>query len=237
MLLAGPKVPRGSSRAEEAELLAREPRLGNSVIDFGAVSDAEKAWLLGRVRLVLYPTVYEGFGLVPFEAARHGVPCIWAPGTSLREVLPAGATELAAWDAEQSADRALELMRADGARERQLRSIREAATELSWDAAATQLLELYEATCDAPTTARRALAVPLGGALSEDAMRLIGPGGALSEDVQRTLVAIATHRALAVPLFGTMKLGYRAAYRLSRWTGAVRRRQLTRAVEGSRRNY
>ena len=37
---------------------------------------------------MLYPTVQEGFGLVPFEAARAGVPCLFAAQTSLAEVLP-----------------------------------------------------------------------------------------------------------------------------------------------------
>ena len=43
--------------------------------------------------------------LVPFEAADHGVPCLWAQGTSLSEVLPDEAAGITPWDAEPSADR------------------------------------------------------------------------------------------------------------------------------------
>ena len=63
-----------------------------------------------RRRLVLYPTVYEGFGLVPFEAAGHGVPCMWAAGTSLSEILPEAAATIVPWDAAATADVAFELM-------------------------------------------------------------------------------------------------------------------------------
>ncbi len=79
LVFAGPHLPIGSSAVEEARMLARAPSLAERTIDVGAVDEPEKLWLLGRAGLVLYPTVYEGFGLVPFEAAEHGLPCMWAP--------------------------------------------------------------------------------------------------------------------------------------------------------------
>ena len=105
------------------------------MVELGAVSEAEKAWLLGRAGLVLYPTVYEGFGLVPFEAAAHSVPCMWAAGTSLSELLDDDAASLVAWDPAASADRALELMRDERERELNVGLIRRAAERLTWDGA------------------------------------------------------------------------------------------------------
>jgi hypothetical protein len=186
-----------------------------------AVTEAEKTWLFDRARLVLYPTVHEGFGLVPFEAAGHGVPCMWAAGTSLSEVLPDEAAQIVPWDPAQSADRALELMRGEQERERNLRLIRSAGEALSWDAAARKLIEIYEATCDAP-------AAPAGvgrgqrlieGELSEDAMRLLGPGGVLPRDIERPLLALATHPQIGDPLFRAIRAGYRASFRLRRLGG------------------
>ena len=58
------------------------------MVDLGAVDEAEKAWLYANAALVLYPTVNEGFGLVPFEAADAGAPCLWAAHSSLAELLP-----------------------------------------------------------------------------------------------------------------------------------------------------
>ena len=88
LVFAGPSIRQGSSRPREALLLEAHPGLSASVLDVGAVSEAEKAWLLGRSALVVYPSVVEGFGLVPFEAAAYRVPCMWAPGSSLSELLP-----------------------------------------------------------------------------------------------------------------------------------------------------
>ena len=68
----------------------------------------------------------------------HGVPCLWAEGTSLSEVLPDETAGITPWDAEASADRALELLRDLGARDRNVAAIRTAAVKLTWDAAAVR---------------------------------------------------------------------------------------------------
>jgi len=222
LLFAGPTVPDGSSRSEEARLLAQNSRLAEVVIDCGAVSEAEKSWLFGRVGLVLYPTLYEGFGLVPFEAAQHGVPCLWAAGTSLGEVLPEKAAEIEAWDAEQGADRAIDLLRDESTRQCNLAAIRAAGAELTWDATAARLLELYDLACDAPATPASARQRHHGLSqveLGEDAMRLVGPGGALPPDVERPLLALATHPQFGATVFGALKLGYRASHKVRRRVG------------------
>ena len=120
LVFAGPTIRHGSSRPRETLLLDAHPGLAASVLDVGSVSEAEKAWLYGRSALVVYPSVVEGFGLVPFEAAAYRVPSMWAPESSLREMLPEAAAEIIPWDPEQSAARALALMRQADARERNL---------------------------------------------------------------------------------------------------------------------
>jgi glycosyltransferase involved in cell wall biosynthesis/GT2 family glycosyltransferase len=219
LAFVGPRVERGSSAGDEDELMVMNPRLADAVIDFAAVDEAEKAWLMGRARLVLYPTVYEGFGLVPFEAADRGVPCLWARGTSLSELLPDSVAGIVPWDAEVSADHALELMRDEPARKRNIEAIRAAAARLTWDSTAASLVELYNAVCDQPPTPTAALERTTGlmhGGVSEDALRLIGPGGALPRDVERPLLALATHPRVGVPVFRIMKAGYRASNRWRR---------------------
>lgn len=220
LLLVGPRVASGSSVPDEEELLALAPRVASATLSFGAVSEAEKEWLFRRAAVVFYPTIHEGFGLVPFEAADRGVPCMWADGTALSDVLPADAAAIIPWDAERTADRLVELLGDGDARERNLASVREAAAGLTWDATGARLIELYGQTCDAPATPASALERRhgvMGGAFSEDAMRLIGPGGALPHDVERPLLALATHPQIGSPMFRAIKLGYRASYRLRRW--------------------
>ena len=136
LVLAGPTVGHGSSREQEARWLADHPQLAQAVIDVGAVSEAEKAWLFERSTLVLYPSVVEGFGLVPFEAAAQNTPCMWAPVSSLSELLPDDAAAIVPWDEQRSAERALALMQDPDARRRNLEAIRTAAEPLTWDATA-----------------------------------------------------------------------------------------------------
>jgi glycosyltransferase involved in cell wall biosynthesis len=216
LVLAGPAVAHGSSRQQEARLLAGHPDLAGAVLDVGAVSEAEKDWLYERAALVVYPSVLEGFGLVPFEAAAHRVPCLWAPGSSLSELLPDEAAGVVPWDEEQTAERALALLGDERAREHNLAAIDAAAAHLTWDATATRALEVYQATADAPAQAWEAQGSGLSGGLSEDAARLVGPGGELPASVHRPLLALTTHRRIAAPVFGALKLGYRASYELRR---------------------
>ncbi len=219
LVFAGPHVSEGSSAGAETELVRRDPGLAAAVVDCAAVTESEKAWLYRRARLVIYPTVHEGFGLVPFEAAADDVPCIWAPGTSLSELLPDAAAAIVPWDAELTAQRAIELLRDAAVARGNVESIQEAGRDLTWDAAAARLVEAYAGTCDAPATPASASERRHGridAALSEDSMRLIGPGGALPPDVERPLLALATHPRIAAPLFGALRFGYRTGYKLRR---------------------
>ena len=209
LVFAGPTVVHGSSRPEEARFLERHPRLAPAVLDLGAVTEAEKHWLFERCDLVVYPSVLEGFGLVPFEAAAHRVPCLWAPGSSLSELLPDDAARIVPWDAEQSAAHARTLLQDHEARDGNLHAIGAAAGSLTWDATAARLIEVYRATADAPARQRTAAALTL----SEDAARLVGPGGELPPDVHRPLLALATHPRIAKPTYAVLKLGYRLLQR------------------------
>src|SRR5205823_13774474 len=110
LVLAGPRVSHGSSAAEEAAFLATRSDLSDAVVMLPAVGEAEKEWLLQRCAAVLYPTTYEGFGLMPFEAAAHDRPCLFAAHTALAEVLPTELAMLVPWDAHASAARTQRLL-------------------------------------------------------------------------------------------------------------------------------
>ena len=212
LVFAGPTVQYGSSRSHESAYLAAHPALAGHVRDLGAVSEAEKHWLYRHAALVVYPTVLEGFGLVPFEAADHRVPCLWAPGSSLSELLPDHAAGIVPWNSRQSAEQARALIGDQRAREENLSAIDMAAAGLTWDATAANLLAAYQATAAAPARPRTAAAV----ALSEDAARLVGPGGELPADVHRPLLALATHPSIARPVYRALRLGYRVSHALGK---------------------
>lgn len=136
LVLAGPHVRYGSSREDEQRLLEGSPRLAGAVVSLDEVTEAGKAWLMARTRLVLYPTVHEGFGLIPFEAADAGVPCLWAAGTALGELLPEDAAGVVTWDAAATADAALSLMRDATAAAANVAAVQAAADALRWEVTA-----------------------------------------------------------------------------------------------------
>ena len=86
--------------------------------ELGQVTEAEKAWLLEHAAAVAYPTLYEGFGLVPFEAGAAGVPCLFAPVSTLAELFPPELAILVPWDVEASAAAVRPLLEPGPARER-----------------------------------------------------------------------------------------------------------------------
>ncbi len=219
LVMAGPRVQYGSSLPDERELMEQQPELAAAVLDLGPVGEAEKNWLLERASLVLYPTVHEGFGLVPFEAAARGVPSMWAAGTALSDALPDTAAAIVAWDAAASADAALSLLSDEPARQANVDAVRAAGAELTWDRTALRMLELYRRVCDgvpAPAGAFERSAGLMQHGVSEDGMRLVGPDGVLPAEVERPLLALASHPKIGGPVLGAIKAGYRASQRWRR---------------------
>jgi glycosyltransferase involved in cell wall biosynthesis len=149
LVLAGTHIPYGSSHDAERELIERHA-LEEAVSDLGAIGEREKDALMRGARAVIYPSVYEGFGLIPFEAALSGVPCAFAAQSSLRDVLPAEAAIIVPWDPRESAARLLSLLRDDAARARHLELLVRAAERHTWAAAAAAMLDVYREAAVSP---------------------------------------------------------------------------------------
>jgi glycosyltransferase involved in cell wall biosynthesis len=123
LVLAGTHVPHGSSRESERELLSRNPDLAGSVHDLAQVDEPCRRWLYTHASALIYPTTYEGFGLLPFEAAQSGLPCLFAAQASLAELAGDAAT-LIPWDARASATAVLPLLTDGPARDHHLSRLR-----------------------------------------------------------------------------------------------------------------
>lgn len=84
LIMAGASVPHGSLRIEES--LLGNDRLNAHMLSLPDVSSEERNWLLMNSSLVLYLTSAEGFGQLPFEAARVDVPALFVSFGPLREL-------------------------------------------------------------------------------------------------------------------------------------------------------
>jgi len=230
LVLAGAHVPYGSSRDEEAALLARDPELARHVVDLGPVEEAVKQWLYQRARAVVYPTLYEGFGLVPFEAARAGTPCLYAPRASLLELAGPDAATLIPWDARLSSDSVVRLLDEGAEREHHLRLLADGMAQARWSDVVARLLETYRGAIRAPYRAaaprawqelerERLIATLARNAENNNrayndlrasvgiGLPLVAEDGMLTRDEQRGLMRVASRgplRTLLLSPFGAL---------------------------------
>jgi glycosyltransferase involved in cell wall biosynthesis len=138
-ILAGAQVPVGSSR--RAEAVARQ--LDASVLEIPDVSSEERTWLVRHAAVLLYPSAAEGFGLVPFEAARLGTPTVSVDFGPLHEVLGTAPVSSPDWSPSRLADGIERLIADPSIREAQIAHTVAAASAYSWADTAAKLVEVY----------------------------------------------------------------------------------------------
>jgi len=129
-----------------AELRAELARCGGAtpVLVRGAVDEAElRAWV-EDARALVYPSLYEGFGLPVVEAFALGVPVVTSSRGATREIA-ADAARLVDPESEGEIADALLEIGADAPRRAELAARgRRRAARFTWESAARATLSLYE---------------------------------------------------------------------------------------------
>ncbi|MCZ7527356.1 MAG: glycosyltransferase [Acidimicrobiia bacterium] len=146
LVLAGPSVPYGSSRTSEALAIGT----GAGPVVLPGVATEGRNWLLRHAAVVLYPTSAEGFGLVPYEAARFGTPTVQVGFGPLREVAGHLPVEAADWRPERIADAVESLLRDPDLARRQVEASLAAGAGYSWDDTAEGLVRMYRTVLALP---------------------------------------------------------------------------------------
>jgi glycosyltransferase involved in cell wall biosynthesis len=147
LVLAGYKT--GGRRGVYPELVSRP--LGKGLVFLGAVSGNQLRVLYQRAVGLVFPSLYEGFGLPPLEAMAAGTPVIAMPISAMPEV----AGECVLFPKGLSPDdlaRSMELLATsealhEGLRSRGLRRAR----DFRWESTARATLEVYRATVRNPS--------------------------------------------------------------------------------------
>jgi glycosyltransferase involved in cell wall biosynthesis len=189
LVFAGTHVAHGSSRADEHSFLEAQPQLREDVIDLGSVTEEEKDWLIQNAAAVVYPSAYEGFGLVPFESALRGVPCMFAAQSSLAEIVPVEAAAIVPWDELQSAEAAYVLIADPVARSQQVQALAQIANGLTWARTASAMVETYRAAAASP--------LRVSATLSRDAVERERVLTAAFDDAVEQLIAEREHETLS----------------------------------------
>jgi len=128
---------------EEVFELVSDLELEDDVRFVGRVSTEELVWLYNTARVLVAPSIYEGFGLTPLEAMACGTPVIVSNTSSLPEVVGDAGLQVDPFKPDEMAVAMWRILTdAELHRSLSAKGITRAAC-FSWDKAAEQTLALY----------------------------------------------------------------------------------------------
>jgi len=146
LVLAGaePWDPSGRRPVAEAlDSISREVR--ERIVLTGYVPEPTKAALLGGAEALVYPSLYEGFGLPVLEAMACGTPVLTSNVSALPELVEGAGMLVDPTDVDAVAA-GIESLTSDGALRARMRTAGLArAGEFTWDATAERTAEVLRA--------------------------------------------------------------------------------------------
>ena len=98
----------------------------------------------------MYPSICEGFGLIPFEAATYGTPTIPARSTSLQEILGEGLIYFDTFDPSANAGIVYKILTDEKLAQRQVDIVLERSQHYQWDSVATSVWDFVFRTLSLP---------------------------------------------------------------------------------------
>jgi glycosyltransferase involved in cell wall biosynthesis len=122
---------------------ARSLGVGDRVLWIGPVEHERIPELYRRATALLFPSLYEGFGLPPLEAMASGVPVLASTAASIPEVVGDAALCLSPTDARAWREAMERIVLDPGLRQDLVERGRERAKAFSWEKAARETLEVY----------------------------------------------------------------------------------------------
>lgn len=139
LVLAGNAGPLSAALVREADVLG----VGASVRFTGYVADEDLATLYSGATALVFPSLYEGFGLPPLEAMACGTPVIASRAPAMDDVLNGAAIFVASRAPNEIADSVERLLDdADARLEWRTKGLEHSA-KFSWDRAAAETVEVY----------------------------------------------------------------------------------------------
>ena len=150
LVFAGATPKFGSTSRAEEDFLASHPELVDHVTILDALSEDEKQWLVSHSSLILYPSLAEGFGLVPFEAARLGTPTLSSRLTSLDEILPLDIPTVVDFDVVRTAEQIVHILSDSATANLIVEELIKRGNLFTWQRAGRELLTLIDEVLGRP---------------------------------------------------------------------------------------
>ncbi len=110
----------------------------------GYVDDATKNAVMASAAVMVYPSLYEGFGFPPLEAQQHGVPVIVGANSSMPEVCGEGALSVDVHNVDALSRALHHILTDDTLRSTLQQRAKENVKRFSWQHTAAQILELLD---------------------------------------------------------------------------------------------
>jgi glycosyltransferase involved in cell wall biosynthesis len=108
------------------------------------ISDAQLRWLYEHTAAYCFPSLSEGFGLPPLEAALHGAPLVCSNATCIPEVCGDAAHYFNPLDVTEMADKINDVLTDDKLRQDLIQKGRVQVAKFSWKRMAQQTLDVYK---------------------------------------------------------------------------------------------
>jgi len=121
-----------------------EAGMEDRVVFTGFIPDAELDSLLRRADMLVYPSLYEGFGLPVLEAMQVGTPVVTSNLTAMPEVAAGAALLIDPHSVDEMVAAMKRLLEDEALRRDLIRRGKERARLFSWERTARQYLELYQ---------------------------------------------------------------------------------------------
>ena len=111
----------------------------NDVVMTGYAEEAEMVKIIGSAYGMIYPSLFEGFGVPVLEAMRCEVPVITSSGSAMQEIAKGAALYAVAKSYTDIADKMMLLYKDEGLRKELIQKGRQVADEYNWDKTAELL--------------------------------------------------------------------------------------------------
>lgn len=119
-------------------------RLGSKILFTGFLRGEQVDRAYRAADVYVMPSVSEPFGLTAVEAIQQGLPVILSKTTGVGEVLQRGAAKVDFWDADRIAETIVDILSDPALANRLIRDGREEIRLLTWEAAASKCLAVYD---------------------------------------------------------------------------------------------
>jgi glycosyltransferase involved in cell wall biosynthesis len=140
LVMTGQPVPAYSPVLKEAERL----QVTDHIIFPGFVPSDVLPAIYANAACFVFPSLYEGFGLPPLEAAARGVPVVTSNVSSLPEIMGNAAHYVNPEDEMDIARGLIRVLAERTYRESLIEAGKQRAREFSWRSCAQETLELYQ---------------------------------------------------------------------------------------------